>query len=85
MTLLITMGALIAAVAGRAALLDPQTIARAVAVAAKVASKPGYKVGDLAAWAALVGTARNPAVRRGQGWQSATPAAVRCGASSHRD
>jgi hypothetical protein len=28
MTLLITMGALIAAVAGRAALLDPQTIAR---------------------------------------------------------
>jgi hypothetical protein len=47
MTLLIAMGALIAAVAGRAALLDPQTIARAVA--AKVASKPGYKVGDLAA------------------------------------
>ena len=83
MTLLITMGALIAAVAGRAALLDPQTITRAVA--AKVASKPGYKVGDLAAWAALVGTARNPAVRRGQGWQSATPAAVRCGASSHRN
>jgi hypothetical protein len=47
MTLLITMGALIAAVAARAALLDPQTIARAVA--AKVASKRGYKVGDLAA------------------------------------
>ena len=46
MTLLIAMGALIAAVAGRAALLDPQTIAPSVA--AKVASKPGYKVGDLA-------------------------------------
>ena len=43
MTLLITIGALIAAVAGRAALLDPQTIARAVA--AKVASKPGTKLG----------------------------------------
>jgi hypothetical protein len=47
MSLLIAMGALIAAVAGRAALLDPQTIANAAA--AKVASKPGYKVGDLAA------------------------------------
>jgi hypothetical protein len=47
MTLLIAIGALIAAVAGRAALLDPQTITRAVA--AKVASTPGYKVGDLAA------------------------------------
>ena len=46
MTLLIAMGALIAAVAGRAALPDPQTIAPSVA--AKVASKPGYKVGDLA-------------------------------------
>jgi hypothetical protein len=47
MTLLIAMGALIAAVAGRAALLDPQRIASAVA--AKVASTPGYNVGDLAA------------------------------------
>ena len=47
MTLLIAMGALIAAVAGRAAFLDPQTTDRAAAV--KVASKPGYKVGDLAA------------------------------------
>jgi hypothetical protein len=47
MTLLIAIGALIVAVAGRAALLDPQTITRAVA--AKVASQPGYKVGDLAA------------------------------------
>ena len=47
MTLLIAMGALIAAVAGRAVLLDPQTTASATA--AKVASKPGYKVGDLAA------------------------------------
>jgi hypothetical protein len=47
MSLLIAMGALIAAVAGRAALLDPHTIASAAA--AKVASKPGHKVGDLAA------------------------------------
>ena len=47
MSPLIAMGALIAAVAGRAALLDPHTIASAAA--AKVASKPGYKVGDLAA------------------------------------
>jgi hypothetical protein len=47
MTLLITMGALIAAVAGRAALLDPQATVRAAAV--KVASKPGYNVGDPAA------------------------------------
>jgi hypothetical protein len=47
MTLLIAIGALIVAVASRAALLDPQAITRAVA--AKVASQPGYKVGDLAA------------------------------------
>jgi hypothetical protein len=47
MTLLIAMGALIAAIAGRAAFLDPQTTDRAAAV--KVASKPGYNVGDLAA------------------------------------
>jgi hypothetical protein len=47
MTLLIPLGALFTAVAGRAALLDPQTTARAAAV--KVASKPGYNVGDLAA------------------------------------
>jgi hypothetical protein len=40
MTLLIAMGALIAAVAGRAALLDPQTLTPTAA--AKVASKPGY-------------------------------------------
>jgi hypothetical protein len=47
MTLLIAIGALIVAVGGRAALLDPQTIASAAA--AKVASKPGYRLGDLAA------------------------------------
>jgi hypothetical protein len=47
MTLLIAIGALIAAVAGRAALLDPQLTDRAAAV--KLASRPGYNVGDLAA------------------------------------